>query len=60
TYDFALKLAKVAKVAVVPGDAFSEKGDRYFRLSYAASLNTLTAATENMAKFMSEEYGENV
>lgn len=59
-YDFALKLAKVAKVAVVPGDAFSEKGDRYFRLSYAASLNTLTAATENMAKFMSEEYGENV
>ncbi|WP_088816250.1 MULTISPECIES: aminotransferase class I/II-fold pyridoxal phosphate-dependent enzyme [Listeria] len=55
-YDFALKLAKEAKVAVVPGNAFSEKGDRYFRLSYAASLNKLALATENMAKFMEKNY----
>ncbi len=55
-YDFALKLAQTAKVAVVPGDAFSEKGDRYFRLSYAASLDTLAQATDNMAQFMAQHY----
>jgi aminotransferase len=41
SFDFALELVNQVKVAVVPGSGFSEYGERYFRLSYACSLDTL-------------------
>lgn len=52
SFDWAVKLAEEAKVAVVPGNAFSEKGDRYFRLSYATSFNNLAEALDQMAQFV--------
>ncbi|WP_163652405.1 aminotransferase class I/II-fold pyridoxal phosphate-dependent enzyme [Listeria sp. PSOL-1] len=54
SFDWAIKLAHEAKVAVVPGNAFSEKGDRYFRLSYAASFDLLAEAMDRLANFMEE------
>ncbi|WP_267651184.1 aminotransferase class I/II-fold pyridoxal phosphate-dependent enzyme [Listeria welshimeri] len=51
SFDWAVRLAEEAKVAVVPGNAFSEKGDRYFRLSYATSFNNLAEALDRMATF---------
>ncbi|MCL6617604.1 MAG: aminotransferase A, partial [Anoxybacillus ayderensis] len=41
SFEFALKLAKEAKVAVVPGSAFSTYGEGYIRLSYACSIDAL-------------------
>lgn len=55
SFDWAIELAEVAKVAVVPGSAFSEKGDRYFRLSFAASFSQLAEAMDRMHSFM-EKY----
>ncbi|MBF2490929.1 aminotransferase class I/II-fold pyridoxal phosphate-dependent enzyme [Listeria welshimeri] len=54
SFDWAVRLAEEAKVAVVPGNAFSEKGDRYFRLSYATSFNNLAEALDRMATFLSK------
>jgi aminotransferase len=41
SFDFCLSLVEKAKVAVVPGSAFSSFGEGYFRLSYAYSMETL-------------------
>ncbi|MBC1611925.1 aminotransferase class I/II-fold pyridoxal phosphate-dependent enzyme [Listeria welshimeri] len=54
SFDWAVRLAEEAKVAVIPGNAFSEKGDRYFRLSYATSFNNLAEALDRMATFLAK------
>lgn len=51
-YDFCLQLAEEAKVGVVPGQAFGKAGERYFRLSYAASTEKLTEALKRIEKFV--------
>lgn|SRR5579875_129688 len=50
--EFALKLAHEAKVAVVPGSAFSEYGEGYFRLSYAYSMETLENGLNRIETFL--------
>ncbi len=50
--EFALKLLKKEKVAVVPGNAFGEKYSDFVRISYATSLKDLEEALERIAKFM--------
>lgn len=50
---FCLELVEKAKVAVVPGDAFSQLGEGYFRLSYAYSMDTLATALDRMQAFLS-------
>jgi aminotransferase len=52
--DFCLELVKKAKVACVPGDAFSELGDDYFRISYAYSMETLKEALDRIEHFLQE------
>ncbi len=52
--DFCLELVKKAKVACVPGDAFSQLGDDYFRISYAYSMETLKEALDRMENFLQE------
>lgn len=52
SFDFALKMVHEAKVAVVPGSAFSEYGEGYFRLSFACSLKTLENGLNRMEKFI--------
>jgi aminotransferase len=51
SFDFALKMVHEAKVAVVPGSAFSEYGEGYFRLSFACSLETLEKGLDRMENF---------
>ncbi|MEH7251768.1 aminotransferase A [Neobacillus niacini] len=52
SFDFALELVHQAKVAVVPGSAFSDYGEGYFRLSFACSLETLENGLNRMEKFI--------
>lgn len=51
--EFALKLLKEEKVAVVPGDSFGECGEGFVRISYAASLQNLKEAVNRICRFLS-------
>ncbi len=50
--EFANKLLKEEKVAVVPGSAFGECGQDYIRISYAYSMSSLDTALGRIEKFM--------
>lgn len=50
--EFATKLLKEEKVAVVPGTAFGDSGEGYLRLSYAYSIENIKIAVERMGKFV--------
>jgi aminotransferase len=52
SFDFCLELVRKAKVAVVPGSAFSEYGEGYFRLSYAASMETLKEGLDRIENYL--------
>lgn len=52
--DFAEKLLKAKKVAVVPGDAFGDSGKYFVRCSYAASMSSLTTAVGRISEFVNE------
>ncbi|MFS0782491.1 aminotransferase A [Bacillus sp. 1P06AnD] len=55
SFDFALELVKEGQVAVVPGSAFSEKGEGYFRLSYAYSMDVLKKGLDRIEGFLSRK-----
>ena len=50
--DFAKDLLMKKSVAVVPGTAFSEKGDAYIRISYASSFENIKEAMLCMEEFI--------
>lgn len=50
--EFATKLLKEEKVAVVPGTAFGDCGEGYLRISYAYSLESLKIAIGRLEKFI--------
>lgn len=50
--DFALELVRKKKVAVVPGSAFSEYGEGYFRFSYAVSMESLIIGLDRLELFL--------
>lgn len=52
SFDFALRLVKEAGVAVVPGDAFSEYGEGYVRISFAYSMETLEKGLDRIEEFV--------
>ncbi|MGG6432258.1 aminotransferase A [Anoxybacillus sp. D401a] len=52
SFEFALKLAKEAKVAVVPGSAFSTYGEGYIRLSYACSIDALQKGLDRIESYI--------
>ena len=52
SFDFCLELVREAKIAVVPGSAFSEYGEGYFRLSYAASMETLKEGLDRIENYL--------
>jgi aminotransferase len=52
SFDFATKLLDIHKVAVVPGDAFSEYGEGYIRISYACSMDTLRTGLDRLETFI--------
>ncbi|MFZ7942118.1 aminotransferase A [Neobacillus sp. 19] len=52
SFDFALNLVQETKVAVVPGSAFSEYGEGYFRLSFACSMETLEEGLNRLEQYL--------
>jgi aminotransferase len=52
SFEFALELAREQKVAVVPGDAFSNFGEGYVRLSYACSMEQLKTGLSRIQSFI--------
>jgi aminotransferase len=52
--DFANRLLKEKKIAVVPGVAFGTSGQGHIRISYASSLENLKEAFERIKQFCAE------
>ncbi len=50
--EFAERLLREEKVAVVPGTAFGDCGEGFLRISYAYSLENLKIAMKKIAKFI--------
>ncbi len=50
--EFALNLVEKHNLAVIPGEAFSEYGDSYIRLSYAYSMKELEIACDRLEEFV--------
>lgn len=50
--EFATRLLKEEKVAVVPGTAFGDSGEGFLRISYAYSLENLKIALDRMGNFV--------
>ena len=54
--EFATKLLKEEKIAVVPGTAFGASGEGFIRISYAYSIEDLKEALERLSRFI-EHHG---
>lgn len=52
--EFATRLLKEQKVAVVPGGAFGEAGEGFIRISYAYSLDDLKIALDRIEIFVQQ------
>jgi aminotransferase len=52
SFEFCLQLVEKVKLAVVPGSAFSEFGEGYFRLSYAYSMETLEKGLDRLEMYL--------
>ena len=50
--EFATRLLKEEKVAVVPGTAFGDCGEGFLRISYAYSLDNLKIALDRVKNFI--------
>ena len=50
--EFAERLLREEKVAVVPGTAFGDCGEGFLRISYAYSLDNLKIALEKISRFV--------
>ena len=57
--EFAERLLKEEKVAVVPGSAFGESGKYFIRCTYASSMKNLTEAMARIKRFVSRIKGNN-
>jgi aminotransferase len=53
--EFAVNLLEKARVAVIPGDAFSDYGEGYVRISYAYSLEQLKEAMDRIEGYLKEQ-----
>ena len=51
-FNFALDLAKKAKIGVIPGSAFGAGGEGYIRISYAASDEKLAKAMDYIESYL--------
>ncbi|SFG33823.1 pyridoxal phosphate-dependent aminotransferase [Oribacterium sp. WCC10] len=51
--EFATRLLKEEKVAIVPGTAFGDCGEGYMRISYAYSIQDLKKALDGIESFVS-------
>ena len=56
--EFATKLLREEKVAVVPGTAFGESGEGFIRISYAYSMENLKVAIDRFEQFVKSLRGK--
>ena len=56
--EFATRLLREEKVAVVPGTAFGDSGEGYLRISYAYSLKSLKEALGRIERFVNRLDGK--
>lgn len=54
SFKFCQSFAREKAVAFIPGIAFGQYGEGYVRLSYAASMETITTAMDRLKEFMEE------
>lgn len=54
SFKFCQSFAREKAVAFIPGVAFGQYGEGYVRLSYAASMETITTAMDRLKEFMEE------
>ena len=54
SFDLALRLVEEAGVALIPGDAFSQYGEGYLRISCAVSMESLVEGLNRIEDFLSE------
>ncbi len=52
--EFATRLVKEKRVAVVPGTAFGDSGEGFVRISYAQSLKNIKKALKRIEEFVEE------
>lgn len=52
--EFATRLLKDQKLAVVPGSAFGDCGEGYLRISYAYSMSSLEESLDRLGKFINK------
>ncbi|WP_028782572.1 aminotransferase A [Thalassobacillus devorans] len=52
SFDLGIELVREAGLALVPGNAFSEYGEGYMRLSYAYDMETLEKGMDRLADYM--------
>lgn len=57
--EFATRLVKEKRVAVVPGTAFGDCGEGFVRISYAQSLKNIKIALKRIQEFVEEVKNEN-
>ena len=57
--EFATKLLKEQKVAIVPGTAFGDCGEGFLRISYAYSVENLKRALDRLRAFVTKLREEN-
>ncbi len=57
--EFAEKLIKSKRVAVVPGNAFGDCGEGYIRVSYCYSIDNIREAIARIGEFVEELKNEN-
>ncbi|KEO81890.1 aminotransferase A [Tumebacillus flagellatus] len=50
--EFCVRLLEQEQLAVVPGDAFSEYGEGFMRISYAYSMDSLKEALDRLQRFV--------
>ena len=54
SFEFAMRLVNEAKLAFVPGDAFSKFGEGYLRLSYAYEMSVLEEGLNLLEQFLNQ------
>lgn len=57
SFDFLKAFAEEKAVAFIPGVAFGQYGEGYLRISYAASMETITEAMRRLEEYMAQ-YGD--
>jgi aminotransferase len=57
--EFAERLIKSKRVAVVPGNAFGDSGEGYIRVSYCYSIDNIKEAISRIGEFVKELKDEN-